>query len=276
MEVRYAPDPIRFKTLTTTELRENFLVHLFEPGTIRLVYSNVDRAIVGSAAPINTPLKLEASKKEMAAAYFAERREIGVMNTGDPGTVAVDGEDYHLEHKDCLYIGRGSKDIRFASDDDSSPARFYIISYPAHQSFPTTLAKKSDATPVNLGSLKESNQRTIYKYIFPDGIKSAQLVMGFTELAEGSVWNTMAAHTHPRRSEIYMYFDLPQDALVCHLMGEPAETRHLIVRDGQAVISPSWSIHSGAGTTNYTFIWSMGGENQEFDDMDGVDKESLA
>jgi 4-deoxy-L-threo-5-hexosulose-uronate ketol-isomerase len=262
--------------MSTSELRENFLVKLFKSDKINLVYSNVDRAIVGSAVPVTKTLKLEASKKEMAAEYFAQRREIGIMNIGAAGTVDVDNKKYELEHKSCLYIGRGSKDIQFSSIQHSNPAKFYIVSYPAHQTFPTAKADAKDAKPVKLGSIKESNQRTIYKYIFSDGIKSAQLVMGFTELDEGSVWNTMSAHTHLRRSEIYLYFNLPEDGLVCHLMGEPDETRHVIVRNGEAVISPSWSIHSGAGTTNYTFIWSMGGENQEFDDMDWIDKSELA
>ena len=276
MDVRYPPDANSFKTMTTAELRSIFLVdNLFKKGKVQLTYSHIDRAIVGSAVPLKKALKLEASKQELAADYFAERREVGVINIGKQGVVSVDGKDYQLHNLDCLYIGRGSKVIKFSSKEESKPAQFYIVSYPAHTDFPTTLARKEDATPVQLGSVEAANKRTIYKYIYPDGIKSAQLVLGFTQLDKGSVWNTMPAHRHERRSEIYMYFDLKKDDVVCHLMGEPHETRHMMIRNGQAVISPSWSIHSGAGTANYTFIWSMGGENQDFDDMDWVEMKSL-
>lgn len=277
MEVRYSPDAKAFQKMTTSELRESFLVaNLFETDKVILVYSDVDRAIVGSAVPSKGSLKLEASKKEMAADYFAERREVGIINIGDPGLVQVDGQKFQMDNKDCLYIGRGSKEIEFSSNNGNNPAKFYILSYPAHMDYPTKLAKKADATPVKLGDAQNSNKRTIYKCIYPGGIESCQLVLGFTSLEEGSVWNTMPVHTHQRRMEVYMYFDLPEDGIVCHLMGKPEETKHLIVRDGQAVISPSWSIHTGAGTSNYTFVWGMGGENQDFDDMDWIQMDRLA
>jgi 4-deoxy-L-threo-5-hexosulose-uronate ketol-isomerase len=276
MEVRYSPDPVRFARMTTAEMRESFLIdRLFKKGRIEMVYSDVDRAIVGSAVPLKESLVLKANKKTLAADYFAERREIGVINIGNPGQIRVDSETYDMVTLDCLYIGRGSKAVSFFSKNQKKPALFYFVSYPAHTGYPVTQARIEDAAPVELGSQREANQRTIYKYIHPDGIKSCQLVMGFTVLEEGSVWNTMATHTHERRSEIYFYFNLAKKALVCHLMGKPEETRHIIVRNHQAVISPSWSIHSGSGTEKYSFIWSMGGENQKFDDMDGIDMDDL-
>jgi 4-deoxy-L-threo-5-hexosulose-uronate ketol-isomerase len=275
MEVRHSPDMIRFSRMNTAELREAFLIEdLFPFHSFRLVYSHIDRAIVGGTSPGEKPLTLETSK-ELAASYFTERREIGVLNIGQEGCVLVNGKSYPLANRDALYIGRGNPDIAFQSKDPQKPARFYLASYPAHRSFPTAHARKSDAEPASLGSLAGSNQRVIYKYIHPAGIPSCQLVMGFTELAPGSVWNTMPPHTHPRRSEVYMYFDLAPDAAVIHCMGDPRETRHLVVRDGQAVLSPSWSIHAGAGTSNYTFVWAMGGENQEFSDMDAASIASL-
>ena len=270
MEVRYSPDKNGFEMMTTEELREAFLIELFEENTIQLVYSDIDRSISGSAVPLKDELKLIASKKEMAADYFLQRRELGVINIGGPGSVIVDGRFFTLAHKDALYMGKGTKDISFLSDNSEKPAKYYLLSYPAHTEYPTRLAKFSEASPLHLGSEKESNKRTIYKYIYPDGIPSCQLVMGLTELDEGSVWNTMPAHTHQRRSEIYMYFNLPDDNFIVHLIGDPTETKHLIIRNEQAVLSPSWSLHSGAGTTNYSFIWGMGGENQDFDDMDWI------
>ena len=270
MEVRYAPDPVRFELMNTAELRESLLVEdMFNPGEINLVYSDIDRAIVGSAVPTDSALKLEAGD-ELKAQYFAERREIGIINIGGDGSIVVDDQTYPMIKYDALYIGRGSKDIAFQSNDAGNPARYYIISYPSHAAYPTTHSKIADAEPVTLGSSKECNERTIYKYIHPAGIKSSQLVMGCTLMKEGSVWNTMAPHTHERRSEIYMYFDLSDTAVVFHFIGEPQETRHITVRNGQAVLSPSWSIHAGAGTTNYSFVWAMGGENQDFGDMDGI------
>jgi 4-deoxy-L-threo-5-hexosulose-uronate ketol-isomerase len=271
MEVRYAPNIEHYKRMTTDELRKAFLVDsIFKDGEINMVYSDVDRAVIGSAVPLKNKLKLEASKKELASDYFAERREIGVINIGADGSIYADGKEYSMAHKDALYIGRGTKSIEFASKDAAKPARFYFISYPSHKEFPTTHAKFSDAEPAKLGSQKEANKRTIYKYIHMNGIKSSQLVMGLTELDEGNIWNTMPAHTHQRRSEIYLYFNLEKNSALFHFMGEPDETRHIVIRNEQAVISPSWSIHAGAATQNYTFIWAMGGENQAFDDMDVV------
>ena len=275
MEVRYAPDPQRFERMNTAEVRQSFLVDdLFEPGELKLVYSDIDRLVVGSAVPTSTPVSLEAGP-ELAADYFAQRREIGAFNIGGQGVVRVDGQEYPVANKEIVYIGRGSQAIEFSTLDANNPACFYLISLPAHTSYPTQHAGFEAADPVHLGTQAEANRRTIYKYIHPQGIQSCQLVMGFTELAEGSIWNTMAAHTHERRSEVYMYFDLEGDALVFHFMGQPHETRHIVVREGQAVISPSWSIHAGAGTSNYCFVWAMGGENQEFTDMDAVGMEEL-
>ena len=270
MEKRYSPDQVRFEIMDTAEIRESFLIeNLFTHGEVVMVYSDVDRVIVGAAVPTDKRLSLEVGK-ELAAEYFAERREIGVINIGDDGAVIVDGKEYTMVKLDALYIGRGSRDIEFTSVEADNPALFYIISYPAHKKYPTTHAPSSQAEPLHLGSEKESNKRTIFKYIHPDGIKSCQLVMGCTKLAEGSVWNTMATHTHDRRSEVYMYFDLDDKSVVFHFIGEPDETRHVVVKNGQAVISPSWSIHAGCGTGSYSFIWAMGGENQDFGDMDGV------
>jgi 4-deoxy-L-threo-5-hexosulose-uronate ketol-isomerase len=276
MDVRYPPDPKSFERMNTAEIRHTFLIDdLFVPGELKLVYSHVDRMIIGSAIPTSAPLRLEAGP-ELAADYFAQRREIGAINIGAQGSIKVDGQDYTIAKRDVLYIGQGSREIEFSTADANYPARFYLISLPAHTSYPTQLAKQEAAEPVRLGSQAESNQRVIYKCIHPQGIRSCQLVMGLTELAEGSVWNTMAAHTHERRSEVYMYFDLPQDTVVFHLLGQGHETRHLVVRNGQAVISPSWSLHAGAGTRNYSFVWAMGGENQEFGDMDVVGMDQLA
>jgi 4-deoxy-L-threo-5-hexosulose-uronate ketol-isomerase len=261
--------------MNTGELRQNFLIDdLFTPGQVKLVYWHTDRAIIGSVVPVDVPLVLEAGR-ELAASYFAERREIGVINVGGVGQIKVDGVTYDLVKKDVLYIGRGSREIEFSSLDSTNPALFYLVSYPAHQVYPTRQAKIDEAEPANLGSQTEANKRTLYKVIHPEGMPSCQLVMGFTMLAEGSIWNTMPAHTHERRSEVYMYFDLASDAVVFHLMGQPAETRHLVIRNGQVALSPSWSIHAGAGTRNYTFVWAMGGENQAFSDMDGVKMERL-
>jgi 4-deoxy-L-threo-5-hexosulose-uronate ketol-isomerase len=276
MEVRYTPDPKTFSRMTSDELRKYFLIDsLFAPGTIKLTYCDVDRAIVGSAVPVEKPLKLESSKKEMAAEYFTERREVGVINIGDSGVIKVDGKIYSMNFKDAIYIGKGSKEIEFISDSPDSPASFYFVSFPAHANYPTSHVKFSEAEPARLGSQKDANKRTIYKFIHTNGVKSSQLVMGLTELEEGSVWNTMPVHTHQRRSEIYMYFNIEPSSLVFHLMGEPGETRHIVTRNRQAVISPSWSIHSGAATQNYSFIWAMGGENQAFDDMDAVSMDNI-
>ncbi len=271
MEVRFSSDPQGYRTMTQEQLKTMFQINsLFVPGTIHTVYSDADRAIIGSAVPLKEQLQLVSSKKELAADYFTERREVGIINIGGSGVIVADGKKYSLEKKDGLYIGRGTKEIFFASDNSGTPAEYYIMSYPAHAEYPTTLIPFATTDPSPLGSQQDANKRIIYKYIHTKGAKSCQLVMGMTELAEGSIWNTMPPHTHLRRSEIYMYFNLPVDAMVVHLMGKPEETKHLIMRNKQAVISPSWSIHAGAGTKAYSFIWAMGGENQAFDDMDAV------
>ncbi|RPI72352.1 MAG: 5-dehydro-4-deoxy-D-glucuronate isomerase [Ignavibacteriales bacterium] len=276
MEIKYSADINTYKRMTTGELRNSFMVEdLFKEGKIQTVYSDVDRAIIGSAVPLNSPLLLESSKKEMAADYFAERREIGIINIGHDGSITADDKEYVMNHKDGLYIGRGTRKIEFKTKDQANPAKFYFMSYPSHKDFPTECIKFSNVESVELGSSKDANKRTINKYIHLNGIKSSQLVMGLTELDEGSVWNTMPAHTHIRRSEIYMYFNLDKDSVVFHMMGEPTETRSLVIRNEQAVISPSWSIHCGAATKNYSFIWAMGGENQVFEDMDPVTMDTL-
>ncbi len=275
MKVRYSPDPIRFCRMTTQEVRENFLIEsLFGPDEIEMVYSDVDRAIAGSAVPVKNRLAL-TSADELRADYFCQRRELGILNIGGTGSVTVDGQPYAMASMDCLYVGRGSRDITFASDDSANPAKYYLLSYPAHADYPTCHVQVEQAAPVLLGSIEASNKRTIYKCIHPDGVKSCQLVMGFTIMEPGCVWNTMPPHTHERRMEVYMYFNVPAGTRVFHYMGKPEETRHIVVADGQAVISPSWSIHAGVGTAAYTFCWGMGGENQAFDDMDHLKIEDI-
>ncbi len=270
MELRTAASPRDVKTYDTARLREEFLIpDLFRPDDIKLVYSHIDRIITGSATPVSKALVLTAGE-ELRAEYFLQRREMGVINIGGEGTVTVDGTAYTLRHKDGLYIGRGSRDISFASADSANPAKFYLNSCPAHKEYPTVYIRPEDCVRVELGSLEQSNHRTICKYILPGQVESCQLVMGMTQLQPGSVWNTMPCHTHDRRMEVYLYFDMPKDAFVMHYMGEPQETRHIVMRNEQAVISPSWSIHAGSGSQAYTFIWGMCGENQDFDDMDGV------
>jgi 4-deoxy-L-threo-5-hexosulose-uronate ketol-isomerase len=270
MKTYLMADPTRYERMSTEELRQTFVLeNLFQPGQIALAYVDQDRTVIGSAVPSGEPLSL-GTDDALRSAYFTERRELGVLNIGGKGIITADGKQYEMENLDCLYIGKGTRDISMASTDPGAPGQFYLISYPAHATHPTTQAKKSQAAAVQLGKPETCNQRTIYKYIHPDGIKSCQLVMGFTQLASGSAWNTMPAHTHTRRSEVYLYFDVPAEARVFHFMGPPQKTRHLVVADRQVAISPSWSIHSGVGTTNYNFCWAMGGENQVFDDMDGV------
>jgi 4-deoxy-L-threo-5-hexosulose-uronate ketol-isomerase len=276
MEIRYATNPEQTKSYDTTKLRQEYLIeNLFVPGKVNMVYTHVDRYIIGGAIPVNEALKLEADKKDIGANYFLERREIGIINVGPSGIVTVDGEEFVLETKDCLYIGRGKQNVIFKSQNASTPPRFYFVSVPAHKEYETVKLPITEATPVHLGDISNSNERTIYKYIHQDGIRSSQLVMGMTLLKPNNMWNTMPCHTHECRSEVYFYFDLAEDARVFHFMGEPSETRHLVVKNEQAVISPSWSIHSGVGTSNYTFIWAMAGENQDFDDMDMVDMKDL-
>jgi len=286
MEIRMSASPRDAKTYTTQRLREEFLIQdLFQADEIKLVYSHIDRIITGSAVPVNQKLKLEAGS-ELRAAYFLERREMGVINIGGPGVICVDGKEYAVNHREGMYIGMGVKDIVFSSVCSTEPAKFYFNSTPAHRTYPTVLIKPEgtaeegtvivkDENKVELGSLEESNHRVICKYILPGQVESCQLVMGMTSLKPGSVWNSMPCHTHDRRMEVYMYFELPEDAYVMHYMGEPTETRHIVIRNEQAVISPSWSIHAGSGTRNYTFIWGMAGENQEFGDMDHVRNQDI-
>ena len=275
MEVRYPAHPAEFKTYDTARLRQDYLIEqLFEAGDMKLVYSHVDRIIVGGVCPADAPLALEAGK-ELGAEYFMERREMGLINIGGAGSVTIDGTTYDLGPRDGMYIGMGAKDISFTSADSAKPAKFYCNSAPAHKGYPTRKISIDDARQVKLGSKAESNTRTIYQYVHPAVLESCQLVMGLTILEPENVWNTMPCHTHERRMEVYLYFDLPEDAAVFHFAGEPTETRHLIVRNEQAVISPSYSIHTGVGTTNYTFIWGMVGENQTFTDMDGVPMDVL-
>jgi 4-deoxy-L-threo-5-hexosulose-uronate ketol-isomerase len=275
MQTRFSPNQAQYPSLNTADLRAAFLVDsLFAPGQVQLVYTDADRAIIGSAMPQGSPLQLSADS-ELRAAYFCERREVGILNIGGTGTVVVDDQRFELANRDCLYVGQGSRKISFASVQARAPAAFYLLSYPAHASYPTTLVRHADAATVELGKSADANRRTIYKYIHTEGVKSCQLVMGFTQLQEGSVWNTMPPHTHTRRSEVYLYFDLPSERRVMHFMGTPQQTRHLVIANRQAVISPSWSIHCGCGTGSYAFCWGMGGENQTFEDMDPAPVEAL-
>lgn len=271
LENRYACSPNEVKGFDTEKLRANFLIsELMVPGQIKGVYSHYDRMITLGAVPTNTAIELpnyhDFTKKE----YFLDRREIGIINVGGKGVVTVDGEKTEMDNKDCLYVGMGKKQVVFESKNAAAPAVFYMNSTPAHHAYPVAKAAKKDANPVELGAPETCNERTIFQYIHLNGIKSCQLVMGFTELKVGSIWNTFPPHVHDRRMEVYFYFDLPEGQRVCHLMGQPEETRHIFVQNHQAVISPNWSIHSGAGTSNYSFIWAMGGENMEFTDMDPV------
>ena len=286
MELRTACSPMDEKHYDTQRLRREFLIDdLFKPDEIKLVYSHIDRIITGSAVPATKELKLTAGD-ELRAEYFLQRREMGVINIGGAGVIRIDGRDYDVDYKQGMYIGMGSKDISFASKDSQKPAKFYINSAPAHKTYPTVLIKREgtpsedvviikDENKKELGSLEGSNHRVINKYILPGQVETCQLEMGMTELKPGSVWNTMPCHTHDRRMEVYLYFDIPDDAIVMHFMGEPNETRHIVMRNEQAVISPSWSIHSGCGSQAYTFIWGMVGENQDFDDMDDVAMKDL-
>ncbi|PZR22476.1 MAG: 5-dehydro-4-deoxy-D-glucuronate isomerase [Citrobacter freundii] len=268
MEIRFQNSPNETKTMTTEQLRENFLIeNLMQDDTIQLVYSHYDRVIVGGVKPVSKAIELP-NHPELRADYFLERRELGVINVGGTGTVTADGVDYSLEKLECVYLGKGTKQISFKSTHESSPALFYLLSAPAHQSYPNTKYTKEQAAPVNLGDTSTSNKRTIYKYIHLDGIKSCQLVMGLTVLEQGSVWNSVPPHTHTRRMEAYFYFDIPEAHRVFHFMGEPTQTRHIVMNNYDAVLSAPWSVHFGCGTANYGFIWGMAGENQTFTDMD--------
>jgi 4-deoxy-L-threo-5-hexosulose-uronate ketol-isomerase len=274
MKIHYSPGPVETNRLGTDELREAFLISsIFRPGEVIAHYTDLDRMIVGGAMPnAGAPLLLPQAKAT-GTDYFLERREIGILNTGAAGTIRVGGESYELNTLDCLYVGKGEKDVSFEGGA-AGPAQFYFISTPAHMKHPTAVLRKADLKTDPIGDVAKANRRRINKYIYPEGLKSCQLVMGCTEFEPGSVWNTMPSHTHSRRTEIYLYFDLG-DQMVVHLMGEPAKTRHLIVRDREVVLSPSWSIHSGAGTGSYRFVWAMGGDNQIFSDMDAIPMSAL-
>ncbi|MDB4916266.1 MAG: KduI/IolB isomerase [Gemmatimonadetes bacterium] len=275
MTLHYMPDAVRTRTMTTSELRSHFLVQdIFVPGAVTLRHIDLDRVVLGGAVPTTEPLAL-GNPPELLAAFFCQRRELGVLNIGSPGVVTVDGAAHALGNRDLVYVGRGSRDVSFSSDDALQPARFYLVSYPAHAEYPTASVRARDVQAGEMGSMEQANRRRIARYIHTGGIRSAQLVMGMTALEPGSVWNTMPAHTHERRTEIYLYFDVPAGSVVFHQLGEPAETRHLIVRDGEVALSPGWSIHAGCGTTNYAFCWAMGGENQDYADMQPVDLKTL-
>ncbi|MGN1059487.1 MAG: 5-dehydro-4-deoxy-D-glucuronate isomerase [Clostridia bacterium] len=275
MEIRNATNPKDFKHYTTETLRDEFLITgLFTPDNVKMVYSHIDRIITGGAMPVSKKLTLEAGK-ELAATYFLERREMGVINVGGEGTITVDGTVYDMLPRDGLYIGMGNKEIVMESKDTKNPAKFYISSCPAHKSYPNVKIDIAKAKKVPCGSAADANKRVINQYIHPEVLDTCQLSMGLTNLEEGSVWNTMPCHTHDRRMEVYLYLDLGENDAVFHMMGEPNETRHIIMHNEEAVISPSWSIHSGVGTKNYSFIWAMCGENQEFTDMDHVETKDL-
>jgi 4-deoxy-L-threo-5-hexosulose-uronate ketol-isomerase len=269
-------DPVRFPRMTTKELRESFLLNaLYEPGKLNFNYVvDADRAVIGMAAPVDTPIALP-TYPELRAKYFTERRELGVLNIGGAGIVRVEGKSFELNNLDVLYIGRGNAEVSFESKDKAKLAVFYLLSYLAHAAYPVSLVRKEDANPKEMGSGETCNRRTICKYIYLDGARSCQLVMGVTHLHPGSSWNTLPAHTHDRRTEVYMYFNMPDNARVIHLMGSPEETRHILMANRDVVASPVWSIHAGVGTQAYSFCWGMGGENQVYDDMDPAPIESL-
>jgi len=270
MRLYQMADAVRYELMNTEDLRDTFLLEgMFQPGEIEFAYVDLDRTVIGSAVPTKRPLKL-LTEPELRADYFLERRELGVLNVGGPGSVIAGGKTFDLDKLDCVYVGRGTKEVSFTSKDAANPAYFYILSYPAHAEYPTAMVKFADLKGLELGSVETCNKRTIYKAIYKEGLKSCQLVMGFTLLANGSNWNTMPAHTHMRRSEVYFYFDVEPAHRVFHLMGPPEATSHLVVADKEVVVSPGWSIHAGVGTKNYGFCWGMGGENQAYDDMDPV------
>jgi 4-deoxy-L-threo-5-hexosulose-uronate ketol-isomerase len=271
-----SPRADELSTLGTEDVRKSFLVeNVIGDGKVVMTFTDLDRMAVGGVKPTGGSVTLE-NDRETGSDFFLARRELGVLHIGGGrGTVRVDGKAYEMNPLDCLYVAMGSKNVTFESADKNSPAKFFLMSSPAHAPFPTTLVRKEEAKPIALGEQKTSNQRKIYQYIHQNGIKSAQLVMGFTELAEGNVWNSFPPHTHSRRTEIYFYFDLPKDGVVVHFLGRPDATKHMFVHNEQAVLSPSWSIHCGCGTSSYRFIWAMAGENQTFDDMDKLSPTEL-
>ena len=274
MDIRYSCNQRDFKRYTTEETRREFLIEdLYRPDEVVAVYSHVDRMVTLGCMPVNETVSIDKGIDVWAnfgTSYFLERREIGIFDIGGAGSITVDGTVYKLGYKDCLYITKGAKEVLFASDDAAKPAKFYMVSAPAHCSYETRLITIAEANKRPVGDAATCNKRVINQFIHPDVLPTCQLSMGMTALETGSVWNTMPAHTHERRMEVYMYFEVPEDQVVFHLMGEGQETRHIVMKNEQAVISPSWSIHAGAGTASYTFIWAMGGENQAFDDMDTI------
>ena len=274
MEIRYSANQKDFKRYTTEETRKEFLIeNLYVADQIVAVYSHVDRMVTLGCMPVSETVAIDKGIdvwKNFGTHYFLERREIGIFNIGGAGTITADGQAFHMGYKDCLYIAKGTKKVAFASDDSSKPAKFYMVSAPAHKECRTTFIPIEKAAKKPLGATETSNKRVINQFIHPDVLETCQLSMGMTVLDSGSVWNTMPAHTHERRMEVYMYFEIPENHVVFHMMGEAGETRHIVMQNEQAVISPSWSIHAGAGTSNYTFIWAIGGENQAFDDMDTI------
>ena len=279
MDIRYSTGKEPFKTMTTEELRKEFLIqNIFTSDQVSAVYSHVDRIVTMGAKPVTKEINLEMNIdpwKNFGVNYLLERRELGTINIGGDGVVKADGTEYEVKNYDALYLPMGTKEVTFASKDSSKPAKFYILTCPAHKPCPAKLISYDMAIHKHLGSLKDSNERTINQYIHPDILETCQLSMGLTHLEEGSVWNTMPAHTHERRMEVYFYFDIPENQAVFHFMGEPTETRHIVMHNDEAVINPSWSIHSGCGTTNYTFIWGMCGENRAYDDQDWIKTEDL-
>lgn len=279
MEIRHASSARDVKQYTTERLREEFMVQdLFVADQIKRVYSHIDRIIIMGFCPAAQPQKLEDNLdiwKSLGVDYFLERRELGTINVGGPGRIVVDGQTYEMKPEDGLYIGKESKEVTFYSDDATKPAKFYTLSAPAHTKYPNCHVDVNKANKVPKGCQEEGNKRTIYQFLHPDVMPTCQLMMGLTKLDSGNVWNTMPAHTHDRRMEVYFYFNLEEDQVVFHLFGEPDETRHIVMRQDEAVISPSWSLHAGCGTANYNFIWGMTGENQAFDDMDHIPMQEL-
>jgi 4-deoxy-L-threo-5-hexosulose-uronate ketol-isomerase len=275
METRYAHHPEDMKKYTTEEIRREFLVEtLFEPGQVHLTYTHVDRMIFGGVTPAEQELTIKLDK-ELGVEYFLERREMGIINIGGDGSVVLDGIEYEMQARDGLYVGKGTREVLFHSKDSNKPAKFYINSAPAHMTYPTVKIDIKKIDPLQMGSPSTLNERKIYQYVHPNVCQSCQLQMGLTMLEPGSVWNTMPCHTHERRMEVYLYFDMEPETRVFHFMGKPDETRHLVMKNEQAAISPSWSIHTGTATSNYTFIWGMCGENITYSDMDQVKMEEL-
>jgi 4-deoxy-L-threo-5-hexosulose-uronate ketol-isomerase len=274
MDIRYSANQKDFKRYTTEETRNEFLIeNLYVANEVVAVYSHVDRMVTLGCMPTTETVSIDKGIdvwKNFGTSFFLERREIGIFNIGGAGTIVADGEEFKMGYKDCLYITKGTKEVKFSSADASNPAKFYMVSAPAHKSCKTTFIPIEKAAKKPLGAMETANKRVINQFIHPDVLETCQLSMGMTVLDSGSVWNTMPSHTHERRMEIYMYFEIPENNVVFHMMGEGNETRHIVMQNEQAVISPSWSIHSGAGTSNYTFVWAMGGENQAFDDMDNI------